>query len=104
MRQSDSTADASRACSDIRFDGIGVDGRYNTDAVHKWVARNHHLGAKVLVGDPGWTKPLIARTEQKEVGKTGKKKKATKKTATREPARRQEATADIDVLLLSDEE
>ncbi|MBG36928.1 MAG: hypothetical protein CMH92_14110 [Oceanicaulis sp.] len=59
----------------IRFDGIGVDGRYNTDAVHKWVARNHHLGAKVLVGDPGWTKPLIARTEQKEVGKTGKKKK-----------------------------
>lgn len=59
----------------LRFDAIGVDGRYNADAVHKWVRRNHHLSAKVLVGDPGWGRPLIARTVQSEVGRTGKKKR-----------------------------
>jgi phage terminase large subunit GpA-like protein len=61
--------------ANMRFDAIGVDGRYNTDAVHKWVRRQHHLNAKVLVGDPGWSKPLIARTVQSEVGRTGKKKR-----------------------------
>ncbi|TRO96738.1 hypothetical protein FKB34_01855 [Glycocaulis profundi] len=62
----------------VPFDFIGVDGRYNTDAVHQWVRRNPV--AKVLVGDPGWKKNIIDRAHQAEVSRTGRKRRFGVKT------------------------
>ncbi|WP_420433055.1 terminase gpA endonuclease subunit [Hyphobacterium sp.] len=55
------------------FDKILVDAKYNAEAVKDWVKRRP--AALAINGAPGWNKPIIFRTHQEELTKSGKKKK-----------------------------
>lgn len=62
----------------VPFDVIGIDGRYNTDAVKDWA--KHRPLAIVTNGDPGWGSDIIKLARRTETSKSGKKKKYGERT------------------------